>query len=506
MSSNEGHVNKLGVTPLRVAVAYLGQETNTFNPAQSTIEDFEAFGLYRGQEIFTNLANIGPIGGLLDALAETDRQVEVIPLIRAYAVAGGRLATETLKVLTAEMRDGLATAGDLDAIALMMHGACAAENVDDVEGHLLRSARDIVGETMPIIVGLDHHANITQQMVKLSTAIVGHRTQPHVPYETGQLCGDLTLRTAGGEVTPRMAWRKIPLLSHQEQYLTDRGPMKAWFERAREIEEMQEVLYVSPFPMQPWLDVEEGGWAVAVVTDDDPQLAGRLVEEMAEIAWSMRSEFQTSTSLAPTTAIDKATSLPGLTILSDTGDSVFGGAGGDSTVLLAELLNNSDTKSLVPLVDPPTARALASADHLTKTEIEIGGTVTGWFEPVRINATLRAVNRCILHPGGSYDSDAVDMGITAHVDVGNVTILISERPGVAGNHPALYEHFGIDPEQYDIVVLKTASNFQWYAHLASDVIRVDTAGPTQTDIQTLPWERIPRPIFPLDEISTLVKA
>ena len=50
-----------------------------------------------------------------------------------------------------------------------------------------------------------------------------------------------------------------------------------------------------------------------------------------------------------------------------------------------------------------------------------------------------------------------------------------------------------------MVVLKTASNFQYYASVTSRVIRVDTTGPTQSDIKTLPWERIPRPIYPLDE-------
>ena len=48
-------------------------------------------------------------------------------------------------------------------------------------------------------------------------------------------------------------------------------------------------------------------------------------------------------------------------------------------------------------------------------------------------------------------------------------------------------------------MLKTASNFQYYAPMTSRVIRVDTTGPTQSDIMTLPWERIPRPIYPLDE-------
>jgi microcystin degradation protein MlrC len=35
------------------------------------------------------------------------------------------------------------------------------------------------------VLGLDHHANITRRMVAHCDAIVGHRTQPHDPFDTG---------------------------------------------------------------------------------------------------------------------------------------------------------------------------------------------------------------------------------------------------------------------------------------------------------------------------------
>ena len=47
---------------------------------------------------------------------------------------------------------------------------------------------------MPIVLGLDHHANVTQQMVDDSHAIVGHRTQPHDPFDTGVIGAALLLR------------------------------------------------------------------------------------------------------------------------------------------------------------------------------------------------------------------------------------------------------------------------------------------------------------------------
>lgn len=112
-----------------------------------------------------------------------------------------------------------------------------------------------------------------------------------------------------------------------------------------------------------------------------------------------------------------------------------------------------------------------------------------------------ASRNLVLTPGDGYNDKDIDMGTTVLVEVGNVTMVVSQRPGVAGNHPALYEHFGLNPADYGVAVLKTASNFQWYAHLTTEVIRVDTTGPTQSDIKALPWERVPRPIYPVDKVD-----
>ena len=95
----------------------------------------------------------------------------------------------------------------------------------------------------------------------------------------------------------------------------------------------------------------------------------------------------------------------------------------------------------------------------------------------------------------------VDMGAGAVFDIGPGTLLVSELRGVAGNVPEVYRAFGIEPAEHHMAVLKTASNFQYFAPIASRVIRVDTTGPGQSDVLGLPWQRIPRPMYPLDPID-----
>jgi len=59
---------------------------------------------------------------------------------------------------------------------------------------------------------------------------------------------------------------------------------------------------------------------------------------------------------------------------------------------------------------------------------------------------------------------------------------------------------GLEIADAKLVVVKTASNFQFFSHWSSRLIRVDSAGMTQSDLTAFQWKRIPRPTYPLDEI------
>jgi microcystin degradation protein MlrC len=95
--------------------------------------------------------------------------------------------------------------------------------------------------------------------------------------------------------------------------------------------------------------------------------------------------------------------------------------------------------------------------------------------------------------------ESFDMGRAVLLEVGAIKIVVSEREGIGGNHPVVYRHFGIEPATAAMIVMKTASNFQYYAELTSEIIRVDTPGPTMSQLTAFSWQHLPRPIWPLDE-------
>lgn len=490
---------------MRLAVIHIGQETNDFNPILTSLRDFESFGIYEGAEMFTKLRGLGQVGGHLAAVEESGRKdIESIPIIRAWASAGGRISTQARRFFEEKIRAGLKGAGKIDGLALQLHGAAAAEGMDDVEGAQLALCREILGPDIPIVLSLDHHANITQKMVDLSTAIVGHRTQPHDPFDTGKIGGALLIRIVAGEVKPVTAWRKLRLISHQEQFLTSQGPMKIWFDRARAMESDKRVLQASNYPMQPWLDVAEGGWATIVVTDGDRALAEKLADELADLAWSMRDEFQKKDAVSIDEAVRMADAAKkGVVVLSDTGDTVFGGAAGDSNLILEAILRlGIKSKAIIPMIAPETVDRLIAAGKGATVTLPLGGhAAPAFFKPLQVTGTVRAIGGGMVKLANHHQNE-IDMGKTVVFEVGPVTLLISELRGVAGNLPEVYRALGVEPRDYKMAVLKTASNFQYFASISSQVIRVDTKGPGQSDVVDLPWKRIPRPIYPLEPIAS----
>ena len=472
---------------MRIALIHIAQETNDFNPVATTLRDYESFGIVEGPAIASTYRGVGEIGGFIDAIQASGKPIEVVPIIRGWAVAGGRIDAAAYAFFEQKIRLGLQAAGRIDALSLQLHGACAAVGIDDVEGEQLQTCRAVLGPTIPIVLGLDHHANVTKKMVALSTAIVGHRTQPHDPYDTGRIGAELMLKILYGGARPVMAWRKLPLLSHQEQFLTAQGPMKTWFDGARAAEADPRVLQASNYPMQPWLDVAEGGWSTVVVTDNDQPLAEKVADELADLAWSLRMADQAA---------------QGLVVLSDTGDTVFGGSSGDSNLILESILRlGVQSPVLMPLIEPETVAALVAAGQGASVTLAVGGhSAPKFFKPLTVTGTVGRIHRGMV-PLRNYYQAEIDMGCTVVFQVGPVTLLVSEYRGVAGNLPDVYEFMGIDPRQYKMAVLKTASNFQYFAALSSQVIRVDTSGPGQSDVLSLPWERLPRPVYPLDPLT-----
>jgi microcystin degradation protein MlrC len=487
---------------MRIALAELAQETDSFTPLVADLRDFDAYGLYFGAEILQRMRGVGPLGGFLEVAARQPAPVELLPLLRAWGSAGGTIAARALTYLTERLLSGLKEALPVDAVFLSLHGAASAENEDDVEGHVLEAVRGIVGAGVPVAVALDHHANITSRMVKYADILIGHETQPHDPPATGRKAARILFRMLHGDVRPTAAWQKIPLITPQDQFLTASGPMREWFDLARSFETRPRVLDVSPYPMQPWLDAAEGGWSVVVHTDNDPGLAAELARKMANLAWRLREQFWVSERVTPAEAIQQADAAEaGLIILSDTGDSVYGGAPGDSTCLLQSLLDRPPAGlAYVPLVDRAAVEAAIAAGVGASVSLEVGACFDQAFSrPVRVTGEVAATSQGVMV--NLHDRGVCDLRRTALLAIGPIRLVLLDHRSFAINHPVLYTHLGLELADAKMVIVKTASNFQFFSRWRRGLIRVDSPGATQSNLKAFHWQRLPRPTFPLDPLD-----
>jgi microcystin degradation protein MlrC len=489
---------------MRVAVAEINQETNTFSPVPTTIEDFKDYGLYLGDEILVKQRGVGAIGGFLDVAEHEGGDLEILPILRALALAGGRVTEEALCIIEKTLVEELEKVKPIDGLFLSLHGAMAADHVDDVEGYLLNSVRRVLGNDIPIVAPLDHHGNVTELMVRTADILCGHETEPHKSYETGRKAARIFFDLTKSRISPTVAWEKIPMVCHQEKFFTSIAPMKEWFDLARKMEKQPGVICISNFPMQPWLDVSEAGWSTVVYTEKDPDLARMLAVELAEKAWDLRERFWELESVSPHEAVRRAVKAKlGLILLSDTGDSVAGGAPGDNTSLLTEMLEQHITCSaLVPIFDPETVEEAITAGKGTTLTLDVGGKFDKFSKPARVTGTVTGIadGRMKARIEG-LGIESFDVGRSVLLEVGSIKIVVSERRGNGGIHPIIYTRFGVDIAEAKMVDLKTATYFKYYEPYVAEVIRVDTLGLSTSHLEKLSWTRIPRPMYPFDDMQ-----
>ena len=93
------------------------------------------------------------------------------------------------------------------------------------------------------------------------------------------------------------------------------------------------------------------------------------------------------------------------------------------------------------------------------------------------------------------------MGPTAVLQVEGIEVIISSVP-TAVMDLQVFRSAGIEPSQKSTLALKSRNHFRAaYEPLAREVMLVDAGGIASMRLGELPYTNIPRPIWPLDEVS-----
>jgi len=482
-----------------VAIAEILQETNSFSPVLTTQRDFEAGCLLYGEAIlpFARESDV-ELGGFLKAVDELgDGNIRVVPIIKARAMSGGPLERALYEDLKRRLLDGLKSMEQIDGVYLSLHGAMGVEGLRDPEGDLLKSVRELVGTGIPIGVSHDLHANVTRERVRHATFIVGYKTNPHRDHsEVGYRVGEILIGTLQGRYQPVMAFNKMKLLKGGGMTVDLLSPMRSIFSRMEDmVDDDEQVLDASNFMVHIWLDDPELGWSTVVVTNDKPDLARRLADELADLDWSVR-QVQPPEGHTPSEAITSVKKAwlrryLGTAVFCDVSDAVGAGAPGENTWILKTLLEEAPELTTYITIRDQVAAETASLKAVgEEVQLVVGGRLE------------KEYNRPLTYTGKLIHKSVSQWGKTVIIKHQGIHLIITELADSLAS-PGYFSDLGLSLWKADIVVVKNLFPFRYrYLLYNRQTLNVITPGTTSIDVFDLKYTVIPRPIYPLDKIDS----
>jgi len=486
---------------LRAVVAMMEHETNTFSPVPTPLQRFGSPDVPRGSEVYRLFKGTGTgIGGLLDVADEAG--MEIVTPIAGNAEPSGPVEADAYAVMCDAIYEAIGRG--CDVCFLDLHGAMVTETTDDGEGELLARIRQLAPE-LPIGVSLDLHGNLTDEIVNNCTALVGYKTYPHIDmYEAGERAGRIVLSALEGSVRPVMSWGNRPLLAQTLRMGHEDRPMGPLIEMARK-EEGADLLAASIFGGFPLADFPNAGLSVVTVADGDEAVADSARERLLDAAWREREEFVFDSEPLPET-IARAKALDrGPIILLDHADNAASGGTQDTVAVLKEVIRQGlEDVAMFGICDPEAVEEMALAGVGNRIALRLGGKVDMPSiglrgEPLEISGRVRALTDGDFVVTAAMGRGTVEsMGATAVLDTGNVQIVVCSRHSEPFDL-GCFRSVGIEPTQKKVLILKSRIHYRaGFRAIARHELPCDGVGVTSSDNSLFEFEKVRRPIFPLD--------
>ncbi len=490
---------------MRILIAMMKHETNTFSPIVADWKRFQDWSAYLGEDALKAYEGTGmPFGAYVELARAAG--AEIITPVAAEAMPSGPVTEDAFNRMADPILD--AVREGVDAAMLDLHGAMVTEHAEDGEGLLLEKIREIDPD-LPIAVTLDLHCNLTAKIMDNCTALIGYKTYPHVDmYEVGKQIGQVLLDGMAGKVDPVMSWGNTQLLSQTLRQGTDDEPMATLIRMCREAEEEPGVLAATAFGGFALADIRDAGNSVIVVTDGDKALADKVRDRILQAAWERREDFvYEHTPLEEQVAAAKEIE-EGPVLLLDHADNCGSGATQDVMTVIAEVLRQGlEGVAVAAVWDPGAVQEMQKAGVGSTITLDLGGktdmpSIGEVGEPLTLTGTVKILSNgeWTVH-GPMYTGVKVFMGPTAVLDTGNMEIVV-----VSNHHEpwdvGVFTSVGIQPEHKKYLVLKSRIHYRaGFAPIGKATLRLDGKGVTTSDNNLLRYENVRRPIYPLDLIN-----
>jgi microcystin degradation protein MlrC len=495
---------------MRIGVAMMSHETNTFSPVITNLERFSGGrGMpLEGQEaIDVYTGTMTCLGGYLKVCAE--RGAEVVMSIAAGSPPSGPVEDDAFEWMCGKI---LQTAATVDAMLLDLHGAMATRSFEDGEGELLKRLR-AQNPDLPIAVALDMHANITEDMVANATVITGYHTYPHIDMaSTAERSANVFFDYLAGGVAPVMRWGNAPMLPHVMRQGTDDSPNKELQARV-EAMETEGALGVSLFTGFPHADIHDAGLSVIAVTDGDAALAEQYTNELLDQAWEERDAFvyeaePLEASIARAQTIAATGEGDGPVIILDHYDNTASGGTMDTTEVLSAVLEAGlEDVAVFGFYDPEVVSQMERAGIGSEVTVQLGGKLS-MPALAEQSQPLELTGRVKLLSEGKFKAQVpmsrgltMNMGKAGVLSVGNIDIVVLSRH-IEPYDPECLRSLGIEPTARRYVMLKSRIHYRvGYRDIAKAIVECAGRGVCTSDYSEVEFRNVRRPIFPLDNID-----
>jgi microcystin degradation protein MlrC len=478
--------------PPRVLIAGLFHETHSFVDDCAGLADFE---IRRGAEMLACAGDASPLGGVLDFAREAGW--EIVPAIDCRAMPSGTVDDEVVETFWAAL--AAAWRPDLDAAYLVLHGAMAAASTPDVEGEILRRLRGLPGAAaLPVFGVYDLHAHFSPAMASLADCLIAYRENPHTDSrESAVRAAALLKRCLDTGQKPRITLRQPGLIWIPSRTGTGTDPMASLERLARGIEATDPAIWaVNVTGGFAYGDTPDTGVSFQVIGTADEAATAAALDQLEALARSLDALKPEIVEICPGEALDRIffEPVPGLTVLVEPSDNIGGGAPGDGTGLLREIVGRGLENAAVCLNDPESVSRLAGLKIGDRITLALGGKGSRLDAgPLTLEVELvsRSDGRFALEDRHSHlasvAGDAFDMGPSAVVRHGGVTILLTTHktpPFDLGQ----WRSQGIDPARLTAIVVKAAvAHRRVYDPIAARSFWVDTPGPCASRLDRLPF-------------------
>ena len=471
---------------MKIAIGGIFTESNEFSLNPITLDEFKRGGIICGNEFYT--AKVPTIRGCIEGLNEEN--AEIVPLLHASASPGGKITLDTFEELYDDLVARLQHNMDLDGLILNMHGAAVLEDGSHLDSICLERIREKLCK-IPIFVTVDLHAYITEMLVKTSDAILAWNTYPHRDmFEIGKKAAKLLSRTIRGEITPKMVFSGVNVITSAINASTvGSGPFAKLMANQLNAEVAQDdILSTSLFLCQPYLDQPKMLSGSLIISDNNLPKAKRLSYEFAESYWRGRWNLlsESNSALEALKAIECEDFDHH--ILIEASDCCGGGAIGDSVHTIRQLIRlNSDHKSLSIVVDRKAVENLSDKRIGDNVMLRIGHqSDTNWGDPMDENFEIIGKSSGhFTYQGGIWEGETGDMGLSYLLKNSVNYILVNSKPTYEWSGEQ-YLAMNLDLNSYKYILVKNPMNYRNLKLLGTTQYhKIDEPGPTPIKVEKL---------------------